>query len=248
MTIIIGIKCDDCVVIGSDSSATSVSATQHPIIEKPIEKIIKIDNLLVAGSGSIGINQRFIQIIKDHYKSITTKNKINACKELTKLLTEDLDYTHYYPLNNNKLNYTAIVAFESITGLTLCEFSGNGFQPELKEDNNRYVSIGSGQLLADPFLRFIDRVMWRNNKPNMKMAILSALWTLNHVIDSNPGGINGPPKISVLDITAEDKIKQYSEDDLMEFNEAIDNYEETLYRIMHGETTEESDEIGIPEP
>ena len=61
-----------------------------------------------------------------------------------------------------------------------------------------FVSMGSGQPITDPFLALLKRVFWKNTQPTVNEAVFAVTWTLQHVIELNPGGINGPPQIAVL--------------------------------------------------
>ena len=64
MTILIGVLCKDGVVVGTDSSATFV-AGGFGTIEQPTKKIDIIDEkIIVAGTGQVGLGQRFSYQIK----------------------------------------------------------------------------------------------------------------------------------------------------------------------------------------
>ena len=64
MTAIVGILCQQAVVIGTDSSATFSSGSQQTI-EQPIEKLLIVpDNIIVVGTGQIGLGQRFSAIVE----------------------------------------------------------------------------------------------------------------------------------------------------------------------------------------
>ena len=73
------------------------------------------------------------------------------------------------------------------------------FQPELKTgDSLWYASMGSGQPITDPFLGLMRRVFWRDDLPSTQDGIFVVTWALQHAIEINPGGINGPMQIAVL--------------------------------------------------
>lgn len=42
------------------------------------------------------------------------------------------------------------------------------------------------------------RVFWKNSLPGVADATFAATWTLQHAIDLNPGGINGPVQLAVI--------------------------------------------------
>lgn len=196
MTIVIGLLCQDGIVIGSDSSATFVDG-RMPTIEQPCEKIKIIDDhLIVTGTGPIGLGQRFTEIVAAYWHNEGFKNK-SAIKASTELCT--LGISDFASTQATKGNYGALLAFAANGKFHLCEFGVNDFQPELKTNDLCYVTMGSGQKIADPFLGFIKRIFWEKTNPRLNGGIFAVLWTLEHTIELNPGGINGPPRIAILE-------------------------------------------------
>lgn len=94
--------------------------------------------------------------------------------------------------------YGAIVGYATDDNVYLCEFAIKDFQPEFKSERIWYVSIGCGQPITDPFLGLMRRVFWKNSLPGVADATFAATWTLQHAIDLNPGGINGPVQLAVI--------------------------------------------------
>ena len=58
--------------------------------------------------------------------------------------------------------------------------------------------MGSGQMLADPFLAFVNRVLWQGNFPSLELGRLGVYWTLDHVIKCAVGGVGGKIRIAML--------------------------------------------------
>jgi len=90
----------------------------------------------------------------------------------------------------------------------LFEFDPVQFHPERRGDTDergrdctgRIVSMGSGQVMADPFLGFVRRVFcWGTENPKLSDAKLAVAWTLRQVIDLNTGGIGGAPQMASLE-------------------------------------------------
>ena len=80
----------------------------------------------------------------------------------------------------------------------LLEYGTKDFQPEIKKGNLFYVSMGSGQILADPFLAFVSRVLWKDTLPTVKMAKIGVFWVLSHTVKHAAGGVGLPLKLAVL--------------------------------------------------
>jgi hypothetical protein len=81
----------------------------------------------------------------------------------------------------------------------LVEYDTANFQPEIKEGKTFFVSMGSGQMLADPFLAFVARVMWGSTMPTVADAKFGVYWALKHAITLAPGGVGGPIVIATLE-------------------------------------------------
>ncbi len=195
MTVLVGIKCKDGVLIGSDSSAT-FAAGQIRTIEQTTKKIEIVDEkIIVAGTGQIGLGQRFCNQVEQGWKNgaFKTLGPVSMATKICGLARTDFSSTQA-PMGQ----YGALVAFPAEHKLHLCEFSTSDFQPELKTENIWYASMGSGQLIADPFLGFMRKVFWSDGMPSLQDGIFIATWTLQHAIDVNAGGVNGPIQLAVL--------------------------------------------------
>jgi len=246
MTILVGILCQDGVVIGSDSSAT-FSSPSFPTIEQLCKKIKIIDTrIIIAGTGEVGLGQRFIDIVTRfwHNKGFMNKTPIMACTEICKEAVLNFIATR------SKIEYGALMAFAVNGRFILCEFPPGKLQPELKgyDGNLWYVAMGSGQMIADPFLGFIRRIFWKDTPPtNINGGIFAALWTLKHTINLNPGGIQGPPQIGVLKREGKEiKARMLEADELEEHKENIKELE--LYIGKYKDIMAGKSEAKIPEP
>jgi 20S proteasome alpha/beta subunit len=197
MTVLVGILCQDGVVIGSDSCATFVAGQMRTIEQRTVKKVRNIGtDVIIAGTGHVGLGQRFLDVVtKDRINGQYPRNNaIDVCREISKKTTTDFSSTQA-----DRNQFGALMAFWSKEGPSLCEFQARDFQPELKNDEIWYVSMGSGQPITDPFLGFLRRVFWKDKRPRVKEAIFAVTWALEHTIDLNPGGINGPSQIGVLE-------------------------------------------------
>src|SRR3990172_7901823 len=197
MTILVGLRCQEGVVIGSNSSAT-FTAPSINTIEQPTKKvIITADKVIVAGTGQHGLGQRFNALVEKAWSekvfSGTNTTPLEIAKHLTAAGMKDFIETSV-----SKGEYGALVAFPCGKKFCLCEFAIKDFQPELKDENIWYVSMGSGQPIADPFLGLLRRVFWKDSPPRLSEGIFAVTWTLQQAIELNPGGIKGPSQIALL--------------------------------------------------
>jgi len=101
--------------------------------------------------------------------------------------------------------------------------------PEEATDDLPYISVGSGQQNADPFLAFLRRTFWEDKVPNLSDGILATLWTLEETIKSAPGGVAGPPLIATL---KGGKARLLEAGDLDEHWQAIEAGRDSLRRFQ----------------
>lgn len=196
MTVLVGIYCTDGVVIGADSSAT-FSAGQFPTVEQPVKKLSIVGtDLLTAGTGAVGLNQRFVNVLGGlrSQPNFQQSDRFAISKTISVASTSDFGQT-----GAQKGTFGALVAFATPDGnANLCEFDLASFQPEFRTDDLWFSSMGSGQPIADPFLGLLSRVFFGRKRPNLSEGIFATLWTLRHAIDLNAGGIQGPARLGVL--------------------------------------------------
>jgi 20S proteasome alpha/beta subunit len=195
MTAIVGLFCKDGAVIGADSSAT-FTAGQIRTIEQLTHKIDVIeDRVILAGTGPVGLTQRVCAVVKRIFdQNGFTGSEIEVSKRICREALEDFKHTYISPQG-----YGFLAAFPIEKKHHLCEFAVDNLQPEFKTSNIWYCSIGGGQLITDPFLGFMRKVFWNEGLPNVQEGVFAVNWTLQHAIEINPGGVNGPVKIAVLE-------------------------------------------------
>lgn len=198
MTAIVGVLCRDGLVIGTDSSTTFGSGMGDRTIEQPSEKLrIISDAIIVAGTGQVGLGQRFARVVELAYADkvfVGGKHHIAVGTELCKRTLADFGST-----NVQRGSYGALIGFPLGDKACLCEFSPADFQPEFKTETIWYCSMGSGQPITDPFLALMREIFWQDGLPTVQDATFAATWALDHAVQVNPGGINGPVRIAVLE-------------------------------------------------
>lgn len=194
MTAIVGILCQQGVVIGTDSSATFGSG-RITTIEQPTEKLHIIgDKIIIAGTGQVGLGQRFQAIVHQAWdEGIFNGSAIDIAKHISKQTIEDFSQTHA-----PREAYGALVAFPAEDTFHLCEFAVSDLQPEFKTDALWYVSLGVTLHITDCFLALMRELFWKTGRPPLYDGIFAAIWTLDHAASVNPGGVNWPIKMSIL--------------------------------------------------
>jgi 20S proteasome alpha/beta subunit len=194
MTVLVGVKCTDGVVIGADSAATSAAGPVH-LLKMASDKIeIVGGRVIVAGTGQIGLGQRFAKIVSDaHEAKVFQGNRVDVAKKLSAGGVADLGAT-----GASRGQYGALVAAPIEDDGCLIEFAINDFQPEIKTQKLNFVAMGSGQMLAEPFVSFVARTFWQSKMPDVQSAIFGVHWALAHTIRCAPGGVGDPIVIATL--------------------------------------------------
>lgn len=247
MTSIVGILCQDGVVIGADSSVTVGPGDGRPLIEQPFEKIDVIEShVILVGTGQVGLGQRFKGVIQKawHNKTFAQNDALTVGKVLSGSAIKDFSET------NAPKSYGALVAFSCYGKHHLIEFGIQDFQPEMKTEKLWFTSMGSAEHITDTFLAFLREVFWSVTLPNVNEGIFAAKWTLDHAVAINPGGVNGPVRIAVLEKSMKDyQARVLTDDELQEHAQAIKDAKTALAQFRDKYQVVNQDEIpSIPKP
>ncbi|HEY2009511.1 MAG TPA: hypothetical protein VGH23_11010 [Rhizomicrobium sp.] len=199
MTVIVGVRCSDGIVIGADSAAT-FAAGHQPLMKHDSDKLQIVDNrLIIATTGSVGLAQRFRAVVDVANKhNIFAKDCLAAVTHLARETILNFQNTHIHRDAHMGWGLGAFVGGVFKDGVELVEFPWTDFQPEVKTGKLFFGSMGSGQMLADPFLSFVSRVMWQDKQPTVDVARFGVHWALSHTIDCAPGGVGHPIKLATL--------------------------------------------------
>ncbi len=209
MIVVVGMLCEGGVIIGTDSAATLGNPLLRTI-EQPTRKIdIVDDSVIVAGTGEIGLHQRFVAVVERLqgervFKDVGTSH-VEVGKRLAVEAQNDFASTNAFKQRQDAtgvsrwFDYGALVAFWKHGKGHLVELGTGTLQPEFKDDGGLWhVSMGSGMSIADPFLGMMRRAFCVTSTPKLAIGRFIVCWTLVHTIELNTGGIGGPPAIAVL--------------------------------------------------
>lgn len=197
----VGVRCSDGVVIGADSIATS-SMGVNPLIHLQANSKIRIfdGKVIVAATGAVGYSQRLdVHVQEAMTGGVFNQAKLRECTaNISRRLLTDFEQSKVQFHPHHGLGFGALIAAVHAGQPFLVEYDTAKFQPEIKEGNLFFVSMGSGQMLADPFLAFVARVLWDGKMPTVADAKFGVFWALKHAISLAPGGVGGPIIIATL--------------------------------------------------
>jgi hypothetical protein len=196
VTSIVGVLCQDGAVIGTDSATTLGGRART--IEQRTEKldIVGDGEIILAGAGLLGLRQRFRDIVEEASRlGLLKKSRpMELVKWLSATALKDFASTHA-----PQGFFGAMLAFPSQNSPFICMFDPEYFQPEFIEERLWYDSMGSAKPITDPFLALMRKAFWTSGPPLIYDAIFAVTWALEHAIEVNPGGVNEPIRIAVLE-------------------------------------------------
>lgn len=236
MTLIVGIKCKDGIVMAADGAATLGNIAQKTALQPTKKLSILKDKIVIGVSGPVGLGQMLkgkMEAIWDD-KLLSSKKPYEAMAVISagfresiipeyKTATITKDAIGNAALSDAITN--TVVAIPVSKKLCLFQFDHQG-SPEETTEELPFVAIGSGQSIADPFLGFLRRICWAEHQPNINEGIFAAVWTLDHAIKVNPGGVAEP--MQVISIPEDGEIKELAREELFEHRESVKSAEKAI--------------------
>jgi hypothetical protein len=219
VTLIIAVKCHDGVVVGADSAAT-LGVRGAQTVRETVTKLEIIKDALILGvSGPVGLAQRYAaeldHIPKPDFNALAQKPPHDLSTTISGLLWKHagVEYPRAQmvaqamgsgtPLVN--VIHQTLIAFRCRADDRLFQFTET-CAPEEATKDLPYVSIGSGQQNADPFLAFIRRIFWPRDMPNLQGGIFATLWALTETTESSPGNVGPPFTLAILESGSETNV------------------------------------------
>ena len=201
--------------MGADGAATLGAPLGLPTVVQPTTKLhILQDKMIMGVSGQVGLGQLYCASVEQLWKSNQLGRNVSLSEVKGKLrdsIFKDLEpairgANASIPFLGNNAAIQSIGTQSLIalpvggpTGdpeLIQLDWLGN---PEAASTDLPFVSIGSGQQLADPFLAFLRHIFWPDKLPKVAEGVFTIVWTLAHAIEINPGGVSDPIQLAVLE-------------------------------------------------
>lgn len=213
MTLIVGMLCNQGVVLAADGAATLGSMGTWTA-RQPVKKLELVgDRVAIGVSGPVGLSQ----LLTDRLRQLWQGGKLSGtlCKtsaDAMRVLSEEFKKDVHPALHSAQIaagvlgHQTAaasaicsvVVALPIAKHPSLLQFDQQ-CTPEAATKDLPFVAVGIGQRTADPFLAFLRRVFWPDRLPNVAEGIFAATWTLRQAIETSPGGVADPIQVMVLE-------------------------------------------------
>jgi hypothetical protein len=249
MTVVVVFHCADGVVIAADSMLTPNLGTISVGHHHGRKIAILPGPQLFAFAGDQGQAARFKTMAElSHAQIAGMGHPLDYGLALSQGIVTQLKSTG---IAGNAIGANAILAYGHGGGHHCCMFEGQ-LQPRLLDEHHFYAALGSGKLSADPFLRFLVDVFCASGRPTLREAIFLATWTVQHVIDTNPGGVAGPIRVATfsLDGTGALSALELPDDDISEHQQAIESAAAALRKwrdeIQSGHAADDAPALPTP--
>jgi 20S proteasome alpha/beta subunit len=209
MSVVIGIRCSDGIVIGSDSVATLTSQGIVTAQQHSMKKVAAKGRVLSAIAGSTGLGQRIRARLEAHLnEGQWTGDRQQVMSQMRRDLWSNLVECEIRAAKTaadafGQPSYLDAARTQTLVATIIDDnpeliHLDETCSPSPVEHDVPLCAIGAGQQTADPFLAFVRRVLWADNLPTIAVALMTVAWTLIHVIDANPNGIGHPLQMGVL--------------------------------------------------
>ncbi len=246
MTLIVGILCKDGVVLASDSAATFSSGVQPTIGQQEMRKLRRVnDHILYTSTGAVGISQLIADKLKSLWEAKTFSGSTSPETVMDRIGKEIIALVGPY-LQTANLQRTlvgdassslckSLVAMPVNQKPCLFNFDYNG-APERSTADLPFIALGSGQPIADPFLAFLRRLLWSSREPTLAEGRLAAVWTIEHVRRTNPGGVGGGVQLAILAFSTGKMptVSEVSEESIQEHLQRVTSAEQSLVSELRG--------------
>ncbi len=249
MTLIVGILCQDGIVVGADGAA-SLGVLGQMTARQPVKKLSIITDplpMIVGVSGSVGMSQRITDIFSRLYpeKKLVGKGGNPPLRpvEAMVMIRHELWTGCIHPeiviamaarqlvgnIADRDCLCSCLAALPIGKELCLFQFDQQA-HPEMASKDLPFVAIGSGEIMADPFLAYLRDIFWQKRQPSVAEGIFATWWTLHHAIKTSPGGVADPIQIAVLAVKKDGSpiCDELSEEELIEAEVAVTNAEKHL--------------------
>lgn len=240
MTVVVAILCNDGVVVASDSMITN-SMGNIGTTETKGKKIYDVKSHIFAFAGDPALADRFRAVLEHGISPHLSQSQfpLDYATHATQILIKHFTATSL----QLPILLSGVVAFVH-DGNHHCAFFNQDLQPRLLDPNHYWFAFGSGKQFADPFLAFLTGI-FGIGQPSISTGKFIATWAVQHAIETNTGGVNGPIQMYVL---AKEQDGSYSitemcQQDIDDQSQAIEGARAALVEWrdqMSGELQEEN--------
>ncbi len=246
MTVVVSILCTDGVVVAADSMLTS-SVENIDIARHTGKKLHALGEVeIFAYAGDQGLGHRFrIEAEAQPAEKLDTVHPIKYPLKVSKNIRKQFRQSGF----GKKVELDAVLAYAHNDAHHCCVFDDR-LHPMLLDNEHYFNSIGSGKVLADPFLLFLVKVFCQDGPPDVRRGVFLAAWAIEHVIQTNAGGVAGPICVATLERAPEGGFvaRELGESEVDDHLRVMEETYDYLPRLVSGIETNAWDDDGAPFP
>ena len=195
MSIIVGVHCSDCVIFACSGPAPASTPG------RAVDGVMPTRLRAVAGQAIVGVSgpeelDREVTAALERYLAEHGRHRMSAeahRHEMQTLLGQPIRLTAEMTRALQRFPGTAATAGEAVAGAVLVALPSKELSSLHLIDAEGSVSqidrarcfaaIGSARVAAESFLVFLQRLLWREEKPNRAAGQLAAYWTARHITE-----------------------------------------------------------------
>lgn len=248
MSLLVGIRCADSVVLAASGPSTMPSEDGLPAARQWSKKLQVVAGQAILGvAGHDGLAQDMALSLE---RSLSEPEERDMSEDIlrTKLreaLSAPVQRTVAIHRTLQGLPGFGITSNEYVVSQTLLGMTFHGslrlylLDPECSlmevTPDLAWAAIGDARSVAEPFLAFLRRVLWDRGKPNVAQAELAAFWTMKHAIESNPAGLAHPIQLLVMARSEQGSIDiiERGQRELDVINQVVEEGEDAFRRSFH---------------
>lgn len=230
MTLVIGARCKDGIVLIGDRKV--LRGTSYDYTDK-IQQVLP--EVVVGAAGTTAYFDKFkrqillqAQIAKQNQEDPeqpafnTIEDFIIVCERLIKFFREEYDL-------HNKRELEIIIAVHQPsmeTGIYIPSLHGIDNIECVDEEVKKYLCIGNGQLVAEPFMR----ILWNQQMTMKETAVISAL--IMKIIDEHKLDISvgGEPQIWFFPF--KDSHREANKEEIIMINSRVNDCYKKFYKLI----------------
>jgi hypothetical protein len=225
MTVVVAFLCTDGIVLAADSMITPSMGNLNVGHHHGVKVNVLAGDQLFAFAGDQGQAAR-VMLIADNAANVidTFDHPMDYAVAISEAVIAQFTRTGI----NGSINVNAMLGWRH-DGMTACCVFEGAMQPRLLDANHFYVALGSGKLSADPFIRFVVDTFCTAGQPTVREAVFLATWVVQHVIDTNSGGVAPPIRmVTIEEVVGNFLARNLPIEEIAEHQQAIESAAEAL--------------------
>ena len=202
MTLLVGILCDDGVVIAADQQVTQGGLAGLTVARACVKPTIIGGQAIYAFSGPVSVGQQITAQLNDLQRTFGGGTCAVLVPKLQAAIRAVLEPAFETAAKAQKVMgnpvlqdvlCSGLLAAKFSDGIRLLEISQQGACEVLTKDKVPFVCLGSGKGNADPIISFLWNIYWQEQAPTLQEATLAAYWTVRTAIELKTPLVGFPP-------------------------------------------------------